>query len=1557
MSGAQVTAVQGQQFLSGAAGSASVARAAEVAAFDAARNLVFVSGPQGVDALDATTLAFRFGLPASSLATAATTAGVTLGGANGVAVQGSVLAVAYDGAARGQNGAVAFYDLSTVVLGEGSATPPALTRIVTGADFATPDQIVFTPDGSRLLVAIEGEPTDNYAADPRGGVAIITVATGAVQFAGFEAFDASAAALRAAGVFMNGRANATAAANTSLPSRDLEPEYITINAAGTKAYVALQEANAIAILDIASATIEAVLPLGLKNHNVLGNGIDPTDTGGVARIGTWPIFGAYMPDAIASFEAGGRTFLVTANEGDAREWGNFVDPIRISGIADSQFDPVAFPEALRTALKTNAQAGRLDVNRFLGDTDGDGDYDRLIAYGGRSFSIWEVTGSGASAQIRQVWDSGQTIDTFIATSFPARYDDGRSDNKGAEPEHVVLAEIDGALHALVGLERANMVMGFRIDTSQVASGGDPRAQLVGAFGAPATTPADVAPEAFTYIPGTGGAPGRIVVPFEGSGNQANSTLRALDLSVPSTFTLQILHGSDFEGGLLAPQRAPNFAAIVDVLEDTHFNSITLSSGDNFIPGPFLAAGGDAAVRPALRAFYEQMFGVTGLTGLREGAARVDVAILNAIGIQASALGNHEFDLGPNVLADALDFVATLPTLPAQPSLASISSIGAQFPYLSANLNFSGESVLNNLFTGELRDWERFVTRAADLASGAAIRAEATGREIAPWTTITVGGETIGILGATTQVLRSISSPGNVQIAGGEGNNMAALAAVLQPFVDQMTAQGINKIILLSHLQQNAFELDLATRLSGVDVIVAGGSHQVWADGQDMLRAGDTAGQAYPQFRTGADGRPVAIVNTGAEYSYVGRLVVTFDADGVLIADPDGDGARGIGGVDATVSGAFATDEAGLGRVIGDRDGTVSTTEGATAFADGTRGGEVKQLADAVQSVIGAKDGNVAGFTDVFLDGRRGEVRTEETNLGNLTADANLWLARQTDPTVLISLKNGGGIRAEIGAIVGQPVPAEVPPIANPATNKPAGAVSQLDIENSLRFNNGLSIVTFTAENLVKVLENALRGVAPGATPGGFPQVSGLQFSFDRDRPAGDRVVSLAVVDADGTVLDVLARDGNLVGDAARSFRVVGLNFNFDQDQGGDNWLSPTASPTDPGRASFTNRVNLFTGTDTAYAQVGREQAALASYLSALHGTAGAALNRPDTAPELDTRIQNLDLRADAVLPTATVSGTGGTVSFAPSFVAGPAPGLWTGITTGNRSEVIDGTRARDIISASGGHDTVSGGLGADSIAGGQGLDSLMGDAGNDSLVGGLNADTLDGGAGNDVMEGGLGADVYVVDSAGDVVSEVAGGGPDTVLSRIDTYTLPDSVERLRLLEGARDGIGNIHSNLIEGNAGANRLDGGRGSDTLDGGGGDDLLLGGTGGDRLLGGMGADTLVGGLQADVMTGGGGADVFLFDSVHDSRPDAWDEITDFVRGEDRIRLAFDANAAVAGVQGFSFTSLPFAPLAPGFLRIEAGKDANSVLALANTDRDAEAEFALLVRGVTTLDAADFI
>ena len=1292
---------------------------AEVIAYDAARGLVYVVGANGLDALNATTGALAFSIPKSQIQVPGGGAALPLGTGNSVAINGDNLAIAFDGATAGSAGVVAVF---TVNAGGTAATWRATAEVG-----VIPDMITFTPDGTRLLVAIEAEPTAGYATDAPGGLAVIDVAAWTSTFYGFNAFDAQVSALRAAGIKINNAIPGSDTANTALPSVDLEPEYITIS--GDRAFVTIQEANALGVFNLNAANgpvgWTAVLPFGLSNYSLAGNGIDTSDRDGGAIIRNVPINGMFQPDAIVSFVQGGITYLVTANEGDAREYGGtgnvFNEAVRIADLvpATGSTAPAGMPRLDATLLaqvqsrRGDTDLGRLEVSRWTGDTDGDGDLDRLEAFGSRSFSIWQVGGTDAAPTITQVYNSGQLIDQVIASQLPALYDDGRSDNKGSEPEHVTIGTIDGSRYAFVGLERSNANLVFRIDgPSNVVFTGILRQA------------GDVGPETSAFIPASGSTPARLAV-----ANEVSTTTSVFNLAPSSgNYTLQILHGSDFEAGLLATQRADRFAAIVDRLEDSLPNSITLSGGDNFIPGPFGAAGTDNSMVPVLRAYYEQALGLTAgsltsLFGTSLASATstffaTDIAILNAIGVQASVLGNHDFDLGTNALAAVTDFIAnTSGTTPA----ARVTNFGANFPYLSANLNFSGDANLRGLVTTTLREASTYATVAADLASNQTVANEAADAQIAPWTTIVEGGQVIGVLGLTTQVLASISTINGVQVLDPNGDggvdNMAELAAILQPYVDQMAAQGINKIVLLSHLQQFNNELNLAPLLRGVDVIISAGSHAIFADGTDALRQGDTASAGYPVYRTGADGRPVAIVSTSGEYSYVGRLVVTFDSNGVLIADPDGAGAQGIGAVDPTISGAYVTDDA-----------TVSALWGsANAYADGTRGGEVRQITSQVQTVIAAKDGNVFGISEVFLDGRRSEVRTEETNLGNLSADANLFVARKVDPGVTVSLKNGGGIRAEVGAVLGQPVPSELPPQANAAAGKPQGGVSQLDIENSLRFNNSLTKLAVTAENLERLFEHAVAAVAPGATPGQFAQVGGVSLSFDATKTAqvvnattgvvstvGQRVQNLVILNDDGSIADTIVSGGVLQGDPSRQIKLVTLSFLAD---GGDGY--PLLPYTVPGsRVDLLSNPALSAGNAT-FSAPGSEQDALAEYLKAVHGTAATAYDTLDVAASADLRIQNLALRPDTT-----------TIEYAQVFRDGLSRLQQFDRYTGPVSYLQFETRGSDAGEAM-------------NLRATNDFVNLLG--GDDAANGGAGRDVLDGGTGSNFLTGGTGADVFFLD--------------------------------------------------------------------------------------------------------------------------------------------------------------------------------------------------------------------
>ncbi len=658
----------------------------------------------------------------------------------------------------------------------------------------------------------------------------------------------------------------------------------------------------------------------------------------------------------------------------------------------------------------------------------------------------------------------------------------------------------------------------------------------------------------------------------------------------NTFTLQLLHASDLEGGVNAIERAKFFAAIVDGLEESYPNTIKLSAGDNYIPSPFFNAASDPSFRTTLKNVNEDFFGIPlNSTDIREGVGRADVTIMNILGLDASAFGNHEFDAGTTIVQELLN------RLYSGPALAQARWFGTQFPYLSANLNFANDAFLSGLYTSQILSNTAFRTNPSNFP--------ASSPKIAPATLIERNGELIGVVGATTQVLATISSPGGVQDITGGANNMVALAAVLQPIINGLIAAGANKIILVSHLQQFALELQLAGLLTGVDIIIAGGSDTIFANPDNRLEAGATAAGDYPQIAQAADGNPVLLVSTDGEYSYVGRLVVNFSADGIV----------DINSLDPAINGPYIADLEMVNEVWMDSP---------AAFVPNSKYDLVDRLTNAILGIVILKDGNIVGKTDVYLQGDRAQVRTQETNMGNISADANLFVAQQFDPTTVVSIKNGGGIRAAIGEVVetSPGVYIFLPPQANTLSGKLEKEVSQLDIENSLRFNNLLSLVTVTTAGLRQLMEHGFAATAPGATPGQFPQIGGLKVSFNPALTPGSRIRNMVVVDEQGLPLDSIVGNGIILGDPNRPIRVVTLNFLA---SGGDAYPFPALS---------SNRVDLNTvGLDagsTTFAIPGSEQDAIAEFLFANHSETPYA--EAETSIDQDTRIQNLSVRNDEV---------------------------------------------------------------------------------------------------------------------------------------------------------------------------------------------------------------------------------------------------------------------------------------------------------------------------------------
>lgn len=427
----------------------SANQAGEIVAYDPASGRYFVTNPVS-NQLDVFT--------ASATGVLAFASSIPLAGApNSVAVKNGLVAVAVEAAIKQDPGMVQFFDAAT-----GS---PSGASVTVGA---LPDMIAFTPNGQYVLTADEGEAdAATGLVNPEGSVSIVDVALRTVATASFAPWNGQKSALQAAGVRLSNLNNVTLA-------QVVEPEFLTIDAAGTTAYVTLQENNAIAEVDIATATVTAIRPLGEKDHDLPGNQLDPSNQDGIdGNFQNFPILGLYMPDAVVVFTVGGVQYLATANEGDSRaDFAGWNDERRGNALAanfvlDTE-DPTPETSLYTSAqLNTNAVLGRLnfatsDYDILRGDTDDDGDVDQLYSFGARSFTIWTTNGT-------KVFDSGDQIEREMLAR--GLWQEGRSDDKGPEPEAVAFGVVNGVPLLFVGLERTNAIMVYDVT--------DPSAPVLG----------------------------------------------------------------------------------------------------------------------------------------------------------------------------------------------------------------------------------------------------------------------------------------------------------------------------------------------------------------------------------------------------------------------------------------------------------------------------------------------------------------------------------------------------------------------------------------------------------------------------------------------------------------------------------------------------------------------------------------------------------------------------------------------------------------------------------------------------------------------------------------------------------------------------------------------------------------------------------------------------------------------------------------------------------------------------------------------------------------------
>lgn len=365
-----------------------------------------------------------------------------------------------------------------------------------------PDMVTFTPDGTKLLVANEGEPSEDYSVNPEGSVSIIDVTSPVKKIT----TDQVTTALFTDNIIGE---NVRKVHPDSTYAQDLEPEYITVDEDGKFAYVALQESNAMAKLDLETGKFIAVESLGYKDYSIRSNKLDASNKDDAIDIRNWPLLSMYQPDSITSFESGGQTYILSANEGDVQDWDGFSEETRVADQAgDYQlnadlyagYNQKQLDRLVENGLFEDSQLGRLTTSTSQ-PKNADGKYEAIYGFGGRSFSIWHADSMDLA------FDSGDDFEQITAKVYPDYFNatndedkfDNRSDDKGPEPESVITGSVDGTQYAFIGLERQGGIMVYDLSkptkpkfdsyfSSRVFHGGDVTKES-----------GDVAPEGMTFI--------------------------------------------------------------------------------------------------------------------------------------------------------------------------------------------------------------------------------------------------------------------------------------------------------------------------------------------------------------------------------------------------------------------------------------------------------------------------------------------------------------------------------------------------------------------------------------------------------------------------------------------------------------------------------------------------------------------------------------------------------------------------------------------------------------------------------------------------------------------------------------------------------------------------------------------------------------------------------------------------------------------------------------------------------------------------------------------------
>ncbi|KKO54549.1 choice-of-anchor I family protein [Paenibacillus sp. DMB20] len=895
-----------------------------------------------------------------------------------------------------------------------------------------PDMVKYTSDGRYILTADEGEPRTATAPDPEGSVTIVDTVTDEVFHLKFDQPD-----LIDDKVHVRGPAEADGAIRTRGSKadavHDLEPEYISLSGDETTAYVSLQENNAIAVVDIAGKSIKGVHGLGHKDFNLPGNELDLVKDGSI-KLENVPFYGMYMPDGIATYSAGGKQYVLTANEGDATGWPERSNESKIGNLK-AGLDPSS-PAAMFLADKGTAY----DKVEVAADMVNSG----LYLYGGRSFSIWNAE------DMSPVYDSGSDFEKITASRLPEYFNasndksemDGRSAKKGPEPEYVTTGKVGLKTLAFVGLERIGGVM-----TYDVTNPSNPVfLNYLNTRDFQAGLTSDSGPEGLEFIAASDSPTGRplLLVANEVSGTVAVLELKvakvtvdqpALELAVgaePVRLNASVEQAGGGHAGL-AWSSSDESVATVDgtglvtpLAEGDTVIAVTSEDGYGSAEVPVKVKGSAPGGEPwkltvmhtndthahladvARRATLVKQVRSEARNTLLVDAGDVfsgdlyftkwfglaDLAFMNYMGYDAMTFGNHEFDQGTKALAE---FVAK-----------------AKFPLVSSNIDFSKDSHIAPL-----------------LKNPAIINKDQTTENagVYPYVILEVDGRKIGVFGLTTEDTAETSSPG-------KDVTFRNAAEATRETVEAIGKEGPNIIIGLSHLGY-ARDKGLAEAVEGIDLIVGGHTHT-------KLETPEVVTDS--RYHT-----PTVIVQANEWGKYLGRVDLAFDKHGVVQTGPE------LGGRLIPVDGSVEEDA------------------------------QAKEMLAPYDAELKELMGRIIGKAAVLLDGKRENVRSKETNLGNLIADGMLAKAKELK-NADVAIMNGGGIRASINA----------------------GEITMGELRTVMPFGNTLFVMDVTGQQLKGGLENGISGAKLTDLPGKFPQIAGMKFKWDPSGPAGNKVFDVQI---------------------------------------------------------------------------------------------------------------------------------------------------------------------------------------------------------------------------------------------------------------------------------------------------------------------------------------------------------------------------------------------------------------------------------------------------------------